>query len=62
MKALLIVIVLYVGESTTSFVQPMPTMEGCNQAAQKIMNHIRDTQGSNDFWKRYINAICVENR
>ncbi len=59
MKALLIVIVLYVGEATTSLVTPMPTMSGCLAAAHQLESNPRFTSG---LGNKIVMATCVENR
>lgn len=60
MKALLIVIVMYVSEATTSFVQPMPTMQGCLEAATRIEAQYVHRQ--NGFSGKSVTAMCVENK
>jgi hypothetical protein len=51
MKALLIIVLLGSGRATS--VTPMPTMEGCQAAAQQVNAVIRGWAGA---------AICVEKK
>ena len=60
MKAILIVIVSWI-EFGTSLYVPMPTMDGCRDAANKIE---RQYQADREFAKhrKTITVVCVENR